>query len=145
TPDEKRTDIAPTAHVALGPSSKIGRDVALGRELFHAVGDARISFDGRACASCHPDGRDDALTWATPEGPRRSASLAGRLEGTAPYAWSGTGRDLKHHLEHTFERLNGQGLRSIELDGLVAYIRALKPPLSTRQRDAEVARGEQIF
>ena len=53
-------------------------EVATGRMLFHASGDPRISADGRACASCHPDGRDDGLVWATPEGPRRSILLAGR-------------------------------------------------------------------
>ncbi len=52
--------------------------VALGRRLFHAAGDERLSGDGRACASCHPDGRDDGLVWSTPNGPRQTPMLAGR-------------------------------------------------------------------
>jgi DNA-binding beta-propeller fold protein YncE len=144
--DGDAENAAPTARIAVGPSSKVARDIALGRRLFHAVGDTRISFDGRACASCHPDGRDDALTWATPTGPRRTASLAGRIAGTAPYDWNGAGRDLEDHLEHTFDRLNGQGLRSVELASLVAYLRSLQPPASPRSGDqAKVARGAEIF
>src|SRR6185295_4434308 len=80
----------------------------LGRQIFHTTGDARISRDGRACASCHPDGRDDAITWATPEGPRRSIMLAGRLEGTEPFSWNGVTKDVREHLTHTFDRLSGQ-------------------------------------
>ncbi|MDB5218390.1 MAG: Surface antigen protein, partial [Myxococcaceae bacterium] len=49
-----------------------------GRALFHATGDNRVSADGRACASCHPDGRDDTLVWSSPNGPRQTPMLAGR-------------------------------------------------------------------
>jgi cytochrome c peroxidase len=110
------------------------------------VGDTRISQDGRACASCHPDGRDDAITWATPEGPRRTIMLAGRLAGTEPLAWGGTSKDLREHLGHTFERLNGQGLRNVELEALVAYVDALPPPPADAVHDqALVKKGEAIF
>src|SRR5262249_33716655 len=108
---------------ALSPlKNKLSAEYALGRILFHAPGDGRISHDGRACASCHPDGRDDAITWATPEGPRRSIMLAGRVTRTAPYAWNGNAATLNNHLGNTFDRLSGKGLRSIELDSLVTYI-----------------------
>ena len=45
--------------------------VALGRVLFHMVGDEpQFSKDWiRACAGCHPDGRDDGLTWSTLQRP----------------------------------------------------------------------------
>ncbi|MBL9020808.1 MAG: c-type cytochrome [Myxococcales bacterium] len=118
----------------------------LGRQIFHAVGDARISNDGRACASCHPDGRDDAITWATPEGPRRSIMLAGRIAGTEPLAWNGTSKDLRDHLGHTFERLNGQGLRNVELEALVAYLESMPaPPKAAADNPTLVAKGKEIF
>jgi len=120
--------------------------VALGRQIFHAVGDTRISQDGRACASCHPDGRDDAITWATPEGPRRTIMLAGRVAGTEPLAWGGTSKDLRDHLAHTFERLNGQGLRNVELEALVSYVDALPVPPADVVHDAALAnKGEALF
>jgi len=118
----------------------------LGRQIFHTTGDARISRDGRSCASCHPDGRDDAITWATPEGPRRTIMLAGRLQGTAPFSWNGATKDVREHLTHTFERLNGQGLRNVELEALVAYIEAMPPPPREGADDVKlVKQGSEIF
>lgn len=126
---------------------KLPAEYALGRILFHAAGDARIAGDGRACASCHPDGRDDAITWATPEGPRRSIMLAGRATAaSAPFSWNGNESSIPNHLGNTFDRLGGKGLRSIELDALVAYIAAMPPPPPLAPQDkAKVERGHAIF
>jgi mono/diheme cytochrome c family protein len=141
----------PLGRIALAPdaSHPMANDLALGRLLFHAVGDGRISVDGRACASCHPDGRDDALVWATPDGPRRSIMLAGRLSGTAPYSWEGDEKVLDDHLAVTFDRLHGAGgLHSLELAALSAYVNALTPPPAAPVPAADfdrVRRGEQLF
>ena len=151
-PDKTGRNLAADAHgkpdrIALkATADAMPLAVALGRQLFHSVGDSRISKDGRACASCHPDGRDDSITWATPEGPRRTVMLAGRLQGTEPFAWGGTSKDLREHIHHTFERLNGQGLRNVELEALVAYVEALPTPAQTHTEDAGlVAKGQAIF
>ena len=134
---------------AMAPlKDKLPAEYALGRILFHAAGDTRISSDGRACASCHPDGRDDAITWATPEGPRRSIMLAGRASRTAPYSWNGNENTLHNHLGNTFDRLSGKGLRSIELDALVTYVTTMPAPPSIPMDAAEKAkadRGKAIF
>jgi mono/diheme cytochrome c family protein/DNA-binding beta-propeller fold protein YncE len=147
--DEKLDKAPAVVRVALAadPERPVPVDVALGRLLFHSVGDARISRDGRACASCHPDGRDDSLVWATPDGPRRSIMLAGRLKDTAPYAWNGSEQALVDHLGITFDRLHGAGgLRSLELDALAAYVNALPQPVAPTQDDARtIARGAQVF
>jgi mono/diheme cytochrome c family protein len=102
--------------------------VLAGRRLFHATDDRRISGDGSACASCHPDGREDALTWSTPEGPRQTIMLAGRVEATAPYGWIGKHDTLKTYVHNTFTRLGGAGLGERELDALLAYVRAMPGP-----------------
>ncbi|MDI1432296.1 cytochrome C peroxidase [Polyangium sorediatum] len=123
-------------------------DLELGRKLFHASGDTRISSDGRACASCHPDGRDDALTWATPEGPRQTPMLAGRLAKTAPYGWTGRGDSVEAHLSETFGRLGGAGLARREIDALIAFATALRPPQAEMRdgtNDVLVQRGKAIF
>ena len=147
--DEKGAPPPRVAKIALAPlANKLPADFALGRIVFHAAGDLRISKDGRACASCHPDGRDDAITWATPEGPRRSIMLAGRVATAAPYAWNGTTKTLHDHLQLTFDRLDGTGLKSLELEGLVAYVSTMRPPVpqqDARAADPRVARGAQIF
>lgn len=135
------------AHFALPSSQPMDLEARLGRQLFYATGDARISRDGRACASCHPDGRDDGLVWATPNGPRRSILLAGRLATTAPYSWEGNETSLRRHLEATFDRLHGSGgLKGVELDALVAYIRTLAPPPAVAPPDdAKLRRGAELF
>lgn len=118
----------------------------LGRQIFHATGDMRISADGRACASCHPDGRDDAITWSTPEGPRRTIMLAGRLSGTAPFSWNGVNKDVPEHVSHTFERLNGQGLRNVELEALLTFIESMPAPPKDNDVDVQlVKKGEALF
>lgn len=124
-------------------------DIALGRRLFHATGDLRISNDGRACASCHPDGRDDALTWATPEGPRNTPMLAGRLGDSGPFGWNGTSVSVTTHLTHTFQRLSGRGLEAHDVAALEAYLGAMQVPFvaepASMSEAAQVARGRHVF
>jgi mono/diheme cytochrome c family protein len=144
---------APTRVAALPLAHALPMSIALGRVLFHMVGDDRISHDGRACASCHPDGRDDALTWSTPNGPRRSIMLAGRVADTAPFSWSGSENTLQEHMGITFSRLRGNGgMRSMELDSLADFVQTLAPPPVTSApavvSDAQkqkIARGNEIF
>jgi DNA-binding beta-propeller fold protein YncE len=133
---------------------RLSDDAAWGRKLFHKTDDTRISRDGRACASCHPDGREDALTWSTPVGPRQTLMLAGRLNGTGPFSWLGAHESIEIHLHNTFERLGGTGLpeshdsRVDEMDALVAYLHAMPAP-SFGDSDAEdpslVAAGKKLF
>ncbi|MBS2019445.1 MAG: hypothetical protein JST00_41670 [Deltaproteobacteria bacterium] len=124
------------------PAAKIER----GRQLFHATGEARISGDGRACASCHPDGRDDALVWSSPNGPRQTPMLAGRLSGAAPYGWNGDAADVSTHLVSTFKRLGGSGLTGDDKDALIAYVESLRPPPEKKAADPQaVVRGRAIF
>ena len=132
--------------MAISPQSILSSEVALGRRLFHAAGDPRISGDGRACASCHPDGRDDGLVWKTPMGRLQTPTLAGRLAGTAPYGWSGDAATVKDHLAQTFKRLGGKGLAGAEMDALIAYAMALDVPAAHGSPAiAEVARGREVF
>lgn len=124
-------------------------DLALGRKLFHSTGNMAISQDGRACASCHPDGRDDALTWATPDGPRNTPMLAGRVQKTGPFGWNGSTSTVPEHLHQTFQRLQGSGLQEHELASLDAFLGAMRTPhLRTPAAGSEaqrVARGKEVF
>lgn len=112
--------------------TKLTKLQAKGRELFHKTDDSRISGDGRACASCHPDGREDALTWSTPVGPRQTIMLAGRLKGTGPFSWLGVHESVEVHLHTTFQRLGGSGLKSHDergdLEALIAYLHEMPAP-----------------
>jgi mono/diheme cytochrome c family protein len=136
---------APVVRIAAPPTQPTS-SIELGRILFHRTGDPRISNDGRACASCHPDGRDDALVWSTPDGPRRSIMLAGRLGDTAPFSWQGNASTVQKHLTNTFARLGGGGLSPPELEALVSYVKVLRPPKQDPDVDEERVRaGAKIF
>jgi hypothetical protein len=143
--------VMPPVRLALArQTAGITSNVALGRRLFHRVGDARISGDGRACASCHPDGREDALTWSTPDGSRQTPMLAGRLAETAPYGWMGASDGVRDHLKKTFERLGGEGLPQGELTALIDYVSTMAPPVSAvafvpSEKQKLVARGRALF
>jgi DNA-binding beta-propeller fold protein YncE len=123
----------------------------LGRALFSRTADPHISADGRACASCHPDGRDDGLVWSTPDGPRQTPTLAGRLAGTAPYGWNGAKSTVMKHVTSTLKRLGGSGLDKASMDAVVAYCMAMKPPPAPAKEDqdtrlvAEAAEGKALF
>jgi len=137
-----------TATVALAPATRAHEDETYmrGRILFHAVGDARVSSDGRACASCHPDGRDDGLVWSSPEGPRQTPMLAGRLVHTAPYGWTGSRDTVAGHMHDTMARLHGKGLPDADVDAIASFITTLKTPkVAPHAADADVARGREVF
>ena len=61
--------------------------VDAGHATFHQPATSSSSL---ACASCHPEGRDDGRVWKfDPTGPRRTQSLAGGIGDTAPFHWDG--------------------------------------------------------
>jgi mono/diheme cytochrome c family protein len=118
----------------------------VGRKIFHASTSRAISSDGRACASCHPDGRDDGLTWTSPDGPRQTPMLAGRLAETAPFGWTGASATVEQHLRETLKRLEGRGLEAAETYALLTYLSKMKTPARTpAPNEAAIARGRKIF
>ena len=132
--------------VTLPRDTRASAKIEKGRALFHATGDDRISGDGRACASCHPDGRDDSLAWSSPNGPRQTPILAGRLSGAAPYGWNGDAIDVSTHLVQTFKRLGGKGITGDEKEALMAYVGSMRPPPARKVNDPPaVLRGQAIF
>jgi mono/diheme cytochrome c family protein len=133
-------------------------EVLRGRILFNAAFDVRVSSDGRGCASCHPDGRDDGLSWSSPGGRRQTPMLVERLAGTAPYGWNGAAVDLSHHVASTTARLGGSGLEERDVADLQAYIATLRAPSAPLADadagaearmgggdEAQVVRGEGLF
>ncbi len=116
------------------PSSPLAAEAALGEKLFHKAANTKVSRDGRACASCHPDGRDDGLVWSTPDGPRQTISLAGRVGREAPFGWLGKHGSLKEHITITMKNLKGTGASDEELNAIVAWLRAMPAPPREERR-----------
>jgi hypothetical protein len=131
----------PDHSIAVPANAPLDPDWAAGRLLFHAP----IAFDGRGCASCHPDARNDGITWSTPSGPLQTPMLAGRVAGTAPYGWLGDGATLAKHLAETFRRLRARALSGDEVAHLASYVTRAKTFLATRATTALEDRGKAIF
>jgi hypothetical protein len=118
----------------------------LGRSLFYRTNDKRITADGVACASCHPDGGDDGVTWSTPEGPRQTLMLAGRLHGTAPYGWTRRQGTLTQYIYDTSARLGGGKMLQNDMDSLAKYVESMpSPPAMPTSDTSMVLTGMKLF
>jgi sugar lactone lactonase YvrE len=130
-------------------ASPRGKQVEAGAELFRRSGDARLSEGGAlACASCHPEGRSDGLSWRLGKSILQTPMLAGRVVDTAPYKWDGQDDSLRASVRHTIERLGGMPdeVRASERDAIVAYLQWLPAPRSPTVDDGEaLARGREVF
>ncbi|HSO37503.1 MAG TPA: di-heme oxidoredictase family protein [Labilithrix sp.] len=135
----------PDTEIALPASAPAPPLVALGRALFHRSADPRVARNGRTCASCHVEGRDDGLVWPTPSGKRQTPMLAGRIDGTAPYGWNGEHASLVQHITSTIKNLEGTGLEPAQLDALAAYVTSMNAPARRAHASSEIARGQSIF
>lgn len=117
----------------------------LGMTLFHTA-DANISgFGGLACASCHPEGRADGLSWRIHGDTLQTPMLAGRIPNTAPYKWDGGAKDLPTSLRATIDRLGGDGLSKRHIAALAAYLEGMPGVHRPTREAAAVARGKQVF
>ena len=118
-----------------------------GHAIFHANTGGNI-----ACASCHGEGGDDGHTWTFIEsssGPqeRRTPSLRGTVQGTAPYHWNGDMPDVAA-LAHTVftQRMKGPDLMPDQIDALTSWVGSLPAPAAPAPVDpAAVQRGADLF
>jgi len=114
-----------------------------GRNMFHEQ-----TPSGLACASCHPEGRDDGLVWRFAElGPRRTQVLAGSILSRAPYHWTGDQTDLPTLMDNVFAvRMAGtQPTRSEHLS-LGPFLERIPAPAPIGMANADAAaRGKAIF
>jgi mono/diheme cytochrome c family protein len=132
--------------VELARGAPLPERLVEGRRLFHRSGDARIAKNGRACASCHVDGREDGLVWPTPLGKRQTPMLAGRLEGTAPFGWEGEHATLVVHITSTVKNLEGTGLPEPQVEALAQYVVSMHAPSKRVVKNDDIlTRGRAIF
>ncbi|MBS2019835.1 MAG: c-type cytochrome [Deltaproteobacteria bacterium] len=114
-----------------------------GHAIFHSNAGADV-----ACASCHAEGADDGHTWFFDRfGARRTPSLLGTLEGTAPYHWSGDMDGLSTLADEVFTtRMRGPRLDGRQKTVLQQWLFALPPPQATPSKGADaIARGKALF
>jgi hypothetical protein len=114
-----------------------------GHDLFHLATAA-----GLACASCHPEGREDGHVWTfTGLGQRRTQSISGGILGTEPFHWNGDMADFLTLTHHVFnERMSGPVVGDDYVAALSKWIDKiplLKP--SAPADAAAVDRGKALF
>lgn len=127
-------------------SSSRDTDAQLGAELFRRGQDGRLSTGGfMACASCHPEGRTDGLSWRIEGHNLQTPLLAGRVMGTHPFKWDGKDHDLPTSLTNTIGRLGGAGLTPTEIGQLQAFLTSLPQPVPPSEDLDAIARGQQLF
>ena len=114
-----------------------------GRAMFHTQ-----TALGIACASCHPEGRDDGRVWEFDQiGLRRTQSLAGHVLRRAPYHWSGDLANLDQLMDDVFtNRMIGGAITHSQRLSLGPWLDRIPAPAAPPARDpAAAARGKQLF
>ena len=128
-----------------------------GKILFNNAVNPKLSQGSWvSCASCHPDGGTDSVTWLFPDGPRQTPPIwnAGQ---TLPWHWSAA-LDEAQDVEETIHLIQlGLGLapgsdpaplgtpntgRTSDLDALAHFMQqGIRPPQSKADPNAEVGRS----
>ena len=113
-----------------------------GRNVFH-----RQTRIGLACASCHPEGRDDGIVWLfASDGARRTQSLAGNILERAPYHWTGDENSLPVLMDDVFsKRMSGGTLNDRQKAALGPWLNRVPAPAPLAGDPAAIARGEALF
>jgi YVTN family beta-propeller protein len=134
-------------HIPLrGPKPDAARR---GEILFNS---GKMTFHGQfTCASCHPNGGSDGLSWdLTRDGIgnfKRTKSLLG-VKDTAPYGWHGSSSTLADRIAGTLRTLHRHEPTDAEVADLAAYLRTLPPPRPLPQKAADkpaITRGRGLF
>lgn len=126
-----------------------------GRRLFHDATDPHLTPSGVvACATCHPGGGEDGLSWflhhdTIPRKLRRTPPAHGARAALAPYHWDGEFDDIATLTHATIRALMDGDALLIDADAVAAYLDQLTPPPGRPAFDAAdaalIARGEATF
>jgi mono/diheme cytochrome c family protein len=119
-----------------------GRGYDAGRKVFH-----KQTQIGLACASCHPEGREDGLVWDFVEfGKRRTQNLAGHILERAPYHWVGDMDTLPTLMDDVFAvRMSGGNLSERQKRSLGPWLDRLPAPSPAVVAADAIERGKQIY
>jgi hypothetical protein len=113
-----------------------------GYDVFHTQAGGMI-----ACASCHPEGRDDGFVWTLDGNTRRTPSLRGTIAGTAPYHWPGDEPNLTVLANDVYTvRMSGATLNPGQMGALTSWVESVPPPQVPTWVDSGAAqRGKTLF
>jgi mono/diheme cytochrome c family protein len=132
-----------------------------GRNFFHTAAASTVQFNGGgpapttfggiadlACASCHPEAREDGLVWQfNGVGARRTQSIAGHILARAPYHWAGDEADLPTLMDDVFTvRMAGGPVTRSQHMSLGPWLDRVPTAAAPPAADpAAVTRGSALF
>ena len=146
-----QVDGAPIARLTSDP---MPAQMRLGQRLFHSANSDEFPITRNhwvACATCHIEGRSDAVTWRFHEGPRDTPSNAGGTIGTGFLLRTAARTRVQDYWETINVEQGGQFDPTVAstaalLDALAEYVNHGIPlPVPPRTDPQKVARGEQLF
>jgi hypothetical protein len=114
-----------------------------GHELFHFGTEGDL-----ACASCHPEGREDGHLWTFAQlGPRRTQSIGGGILGTEPFHWNGDMTDFNMLAHDVFgSRMSGPQLVAEQVEALAHFVDRIPAMTPDGGLDgAALERGRALF
>ena len=149
---------APIARLA--QADPMPAELRLGQRLFFSANSAEFAMTKNfwvSCASCHLEGRSDAVTWLFTQGPRDTPTNAGGTRGTG-FLLRNAARNTVHQYDETIRIEQGGDIDDQRpadrglLDALTAYVdRAIpfaKSPevnVETGKPSAAAVRGQAVF
>ena len=144
----------------LATADPMPTELRLGQRLFYSANSAEFPMTRNfwvSCASCHLEGRSDAVTWLFSSGPRDTPSNAGGTQGTG-FLFRTAARNTVAQYDETIRIEQGGNLdrtRAADkklLDALAAYVDGAIPlPRSpevdpqTHAPSAAAERGRAVF
>jgi YVTN family beta-propeller protein len=127
----------------------------LGQHLFYSANSDEYPLTKNhwvSCATCHMEGRSDAVTWRFAQGPRDTPSNAGGMIGTG-FLFRTADRNQVQDYWHTINVEQGGAfdpatspMQEALLDALAAYVNGAIPlPVPPTTDRAKVAAGQSAF
>lgn len=161
---QRSADGAPVLSVEGAPLARFAQGdpmparLRLGQHLFFSANSDELPLTQNhwvACASCHVEGRSDAVVWLFAQGPRDTPSNAGGVLGTGFLLHTADRRDVRDYSETIFLEQGGgtdphswatDPALSPLLDALQDFVNlGLPRPVPPRTDAARVALGSALF
>jgi mono/diheme cytochrome c family protein len=112
-----------------------------GHQMFHRATSASV-----ACASCHPEGTHDGVTWRFSSGLRRTQTIGGGILSTAPFHWTGDLPTMTSLMVGAFSRMGAPAPNAARGPALEGWMDTVPAARTARPQDpAQVARGRDLF
>ncbi|MBS2031172.1 MAG: hypothetical protein JST54_24945 [Deltaproteobacteria bacterium] len=140
--------------ISLTTNDPMPAQLRLGQHLFYSANSDEAPITTNhwvACATCHIEGRSDAVTWLFEQGPRDTPTNAGGMIGTG-FLFRTADRNKVQDYWHTINVEQGghfdpnDPLLAPMLDAIAAYVNGGIPaPIPPTTDPAKVAAGDAIF